>query len=483
MKQQKTLIQYFEWYLPEDAAHWRRASSDAEHLAALGYTSIWLPPAYKGAGGIKDVGYGVYDLYDLGEFDQKGSIPTKYGTKEEYLNAIHTLQGAGLEVLGDMVLNHRMGADRREAVMAERCLETDREQGSGVEERIMAWTRFTFPGRSGRYSGFHWNHTHFNGVDWDDQEKKSHIWRLNGKEWEDEVDQENGNFDYLMGANLDMANPDVIAELDRWGLWYLESTGLDGFRLDAVKHIRFTFFTHWLEQLRRETGKELWSVGEYWQADILALTNFLDRSGNIMCLFDVPLHFKLAQAAENKGGFDMRTLFQGTLVDARPQRAVTFVDNHDTQIGQALQSWVKEWFKPLAYALILLRQDGAPCVFYGDQYGIPHDGIQPVKELEILLRARQERAWGEQTDYFDHQNVVGWVRSGDEEHPGSGLAVLLSNGDGGEKSMCMGVQFAGRSFVDLLGSQGGEVTLDKSGCGMFRCGSGSVSVWVPKQTV
>ena len=139
MKQQKTLIQYFEWYLPEDAAHWRRASSDAEHLAALGYTSIWLPPAYKGAGGIKDVGYGVYDLYDLGEFDQKGSVPTKYGTKEEYLNAIHTLQGAGLEVLGDMVLNHRMGADRREAVMAERCLETDREQGSGVEERIMAF--------------------------------------------------------------------------------------------------------------------------------------------------------------------------------------------------------------------------------------------------------------------------------------------------------------------------------------------------------
>ena len=202
-----------------------------------------------------------------------------------------------------------------------------------------------------------------------------------------------------------------------------------------------------------------------------------------MCLFDVPLHFKLAQAAENKGGFDMRTLFQGTLVDARPQRAVTFVDNHDTQIGQALQSWVKEWFKPLAYALILLRQDGVPCVFYGDQYGIPHDGIQPVKELEVLLRARQERAWGEQTDYFDHQNVVGWVRSGDEEHPGSGLAVLLSNGDGGEKSMCMGVQFAGRSFVDLLGSQEGEVTLDKSGCGVFRCGSGSVSVWVPKETV
>ena len=54
------------------------------------------------------------------------------------------------------------------------------------------------------------------------------------------------------------------AELDRWGEWYLGETGVDGLRLDAVKHIRFTFFTHWLEALREKTGKELWAVGEYW---------------------------------------------------------------------------------------------------------------------------------------------------------------------------------------------------------------------------
>ncbi len=480
MKQQRTLIQYFEWYLPEDTAHWRRAAEDAGHLAAMGYTGVWLPPAYKAAGGVKDVGYGVYDLYDLGEFNQKGSIPTKYGTKEEYIAAIRALQNAGLTVLGDMVLNHRMGADDRERVMAKACLPGDRDQETGVEKPIVAWTKFTFPGRGGKYSDFQWDHTHFSGVDWDDGEKKSQIWLLNGQEWEDEVDQENGNYDYLMGADLDMDNPEVIAELDRWGLWYLETTGVDGFRMDAVKHIRFTFFTHWLEELRQKTGRELWTMGEYWHSDVLALTNFLDRSGNVMSLFDVPLHFKLAQASSGWGQFDMRTLFEGTLVDQRPTRAVTFVDNHDTQPGQALQSWVQGWFKPLAYALILLRQEGTPCVFYGDQYGVPHDGIQPVRELKTLLRARQERAWGEQIDYFDHPNVVGWVRSGDEEHPGSGLAVLLTDGDGGEKTMCMGVPFAGQTFVDLLGNQEGEVVLDESGCGVFRCGGGSVSVWVPK---
>ena len=52
-------------------------------------------PAYKGTAGVEDVGYGVYDYYDLGEFDQKGSIPTKYGTKDEYLEAIKALQDQG----------------------------------------------------------------------------------------------------------------------------------------------------------------------------------------------------------------------------------------------------------------------------------------------------------------------------------------------------------------------------------------------------
>ena len=59
---------------------------------------MWLPPAYKGQAGVKDVGYGVYDTYDLGEFDQKGTVPTKYGTKDEYLAAVAALKAAGIDV-------------------------------------------------------------------------------------------------------------------------------------------------------------------------------------------------------------------------------------------------------------------------------------------------------------------------------------------------------------------------------------------------
>ena len=82
-----------------DCRHWQRTAQDAAHLASLGITDVWLPPAYKGQAGPMDVGYGVYDLYDLGEFYQKGAIPTKYGTKDEYIAAIQALIAEGAAAL------------------------------------------------------------------------------------------------------------------------------------------------------------------------------------------------------------------------------------------------------------------------------------------------------------------------------------------------------------------------------------------------
>ena len=91
---------------------------NAALLADAGFTAIWLPPAYKGQAGVNDIGYGVYDTYDLGEFDQKGAVPTKYGTKDEYLAAVAALKAAGIDVMADVVLNHRMGANASEDVLA-----------------------------------------------------------------------------------------------------------------------------------------------------------------------------------------------------------------------------------------------------------------------------------------------------------------------------------------------------------------------------
>ena len=93
-------------------------------------------------------------------------------------------------------------------------------------------------------------------------------------------------------------------------------------------------------------------------------------------LVDVRLHQNLFEASQEMEDYDLRTIFDQTLVKNHPDSAVTFVDNHDTQRGQALESTIAEWFKPAAYALILLRQTGLPCIFYGDYYGISDEFAQ-----------------------------------------------------------------------------------------------------------
>ena len=411
MAKNDTMMQYFEWYLPSDSTLWNKLTKDTKHLENLGITYIWLPPAYKGSGGVNDVGYGVYDLYDLGEFNQKGSIPTKYGTKEEYLAAIKELKQNNIKVIADIVLNHKMGADETEDVLAVQDDETDRNVSLTDAKLIRVWTKYNFPGRGDVYSDFKWNWTHFHGVDWDENTGTTAIYKFYGKHWDEDVDKENGNFDYLMGADIDLNNYDVVNELKKWGKWYLETTNIDGFRLDAVKHIRAEFFPEWLEEMQKYSDKELFSVGEYWSTNIDVINNYMEKTKGCMKLFDVPLHYSFYRASRSNGEFNMGKIFEDTLVGTNPWMAITFVDNHDTEPEQGLESWILDWFKPLAYSLILLRKDGLPCVFYGDYYGVPSKGIDDKRNiLNILIKVRKYYAYGEQYDYFDDMNVIGFTR-------------------------------------------------------------------------
>ncbi len=479
MPNNNIMMQYFEWYLPKDCSLWNNLAKDAKHLENIGITHIWLPPAYKGADGISDVGYGVYDLYDLGEFEQKGTIPTKYGTKDEYLETIKILHENNIKVLADIVLNHKIGADETEDVLAVQDDASNRNVSLTDTKSIRVWTKYLFPGRNNTYSDFKWNWTHFHGIDWDENTGTTAIYQFYGKHWDDDVDKENGNFDYLMGADIDLNNVDVVKELEKWGKWYINTTLVDGFRLDAVKHIRAEFYPEWLAEIEKISDKKIFAVGEYWSSNINVINEYIDKTNGCMSLFDIPLHYNFYRASISNGNFNMSHIFDGTLVESNPSKAVTFVDNHDTEPGQALESWVLDWFKPLAYALILLRKDGFPCVFYGDYYGIPEKQINSKQEaLDIFLRIRKYFAYGEQIDYFDDYNVIGFTRLGDYEHQNSGLAVVMSNSTGGVIQMKVGEKFANTTFYDCTGNIVETVQVDNDGMGEFSCKDGSVSVWI-----
>lgn len=483
------MMQYFHWYLPADGTLWQEVADRAGELAETGITALWLPPAYKGIGGAGDVGYGVYDLYDLGEFDQKGSVRTKYGTRKEYVAAVAALKEVGIDVYADTVLNHRMGGDVTELCTATPFRRSDRLSPAGPPSRIKAYTGFTFPGRAGTYSAFPWTWRHFDAVDYDDLNPGEHdmVYLLEGKRFDDEVSPEFGNYAYLMGCDIDFQDPEVRAEIESWGRWYLDTTGVAGFRLDAIKHISAWFFPEWHDVLEKHAGRELFMVGEYWADNLAALLWYIDDVGGRLTVFDVPLHFNFQRAGRCGWSYDLRKILDGTLMQARPTHAVTFVDNHDSQPLQALESTVEPWFKPLAYALILLRAEGYPCIFYPDYYGAEYDdrGRDGTTQhislpshrflLDIFLAARRDHAHGPQLDWFDHPNTIGWTRLGDEQHP-CALAVLMSNGSDGYKWMRTGR--ANARFTDVTGHVGEPVVTNADGWGEFRCPGGKVSVWV-----
>ncbi|KNC84403.1 hypothetical protein SARC_03365 [Sphaeroforma arctica JP610] len=444
---------------------------------------MWMPPAQKCSEGRDDTGYAVYDMYDLGEFNQKGTVRTKYGTKREYVDAVAALRKSGIHAYADIVFNHRLGGDCEEITMATPYTNHDRLTPDGDAKEIKAWTHFNFSGRKNTYSAFKWHWWHFNAVDCDSNDyTDDRIFLFEGKLFDDDVDEEYGNYDYLMGCDIDFDHSEVRQELDDWGKWFLNTTSIDGFRLDAVKHIPAKYFPRWLEAMSQYKGEHMFAVGEYWDADITKLHRYIDQTQGRISLFDVPLHFNLSEASISGSKFDMRTIFDGTLVQLFPALACTFVDNHDTQPLQELDSVVLPWFKPLAYALILLRQDGYPCVFEADYNGAEYEDKGEHVHLpshryliEKFMYARKHFSYGAQYDYIDHEDVIGWTSVGSESHPGA-MAVLVSNGPGGWKYMEVGTP--NTKFVDITGHITDTVTTDAYGWGRWRCEGGSVSVWL-----
>ena len=488
-----TLIQYFHWYLPGDGNLWNQIKEDALHLKELGISAVWFPPAFKGSSGGYSVGYGVYDLYDLGEFDQKGSVRTKYGTRQEYLDAINAVQDAGMDAMVDIVLNHKAGGDEKEKFKVVKVDPENRNKIISAPFEIEAYTKFTFPGRQKKYSEFEWNFMCFSGVDYAADLNETGIFKIMnsyGDSWGKMIGNEKGNYDYLMFNDIDFRNPAVTEELQHWGKWYWDQVHFDAVRLDAVKHITPSFYLDWLHNLRESTGKEIFAVGEYWAPGRLdLLQEYLKETNNEMSLFDSSLHNNFCLASNKGNNYDLRKIFDETLVRVNPTKAVTVVANHDTQPLQSLEAPVEAWFKPIAYALILLRDEGYPCIFYPDLYGAHYNGkgndgneyeiwLAKVDDLENLLNIRRNNAFGEQRDYFDHPNCIGWTREGGKNH--SGCAVVLSNGENGNKNMEIGKRYAGKKFIDFLGKNPTEVEINNDGWGNFFVPAGSVSVWIEK---
>ncbi|PNS15146.1 Alpha-amylase 1 [Sphaceloma murrayae] len=451
----ETLFQGFEWHTPSQ--HWQRLKSCLPHLANIGITSVWLPPGCK-ANSPQGNGYDCYDLWDLGEFDQKWTRATKWGSKEELMELIATAHELEVKVIWDAVLNHKTAGDATEPCLA---VEVDFSETS-KPKIIEPWINYHFPGRGDTYSALKWHARHFNGTDWDQREQKNAIFKIinepspdearhtgrvrRSKDWALDVDDENGNADYLMFSNIDYTHPEVRLDVIRWGRWMVEDIGVDGFRLDAVQHYSRNFTRQWIEDVQDHASsrtKDVQVIGEFWQPDARKLIAWVDAMKMHAMVFDVPLLNKFSQMKRvgthsrwsmlrrsSRPVFDLREIFKDTVVQYRPHNAMLVVTNHDTQPGQAMDTPIEPLFITHAYALILLTSRGTPCVFYGDIYGIlgpaPH-GPSCGGRLPTLILARKLYAYGVEVSASHGPHALAWTRQGTHDRP-DGCAVVMSIG-------------------------------------------------------
>lgn len=116
------LMQAFYWDVPVDEINkngnwWNTLKNQANDLKNSGISGIWVPSPSKGNWGIIDNGYGIYDHYDLGNYYQRETTETRFGSRselEQMIAAMHT--DPKIEVYADVVLNHIYSNDTNEEV-------------------------------------------------------------------------------------------------------------------------------------------------------------------------------------------------------------------------------------------------------------------------------------------------------------------------------------------------------------------------------
>ncbi len=382
------MMQAFYWDCPGEEGRsfkwWEYVRSKVPELARTGFTALWLPPVHKAANlSGPSMGYDPYDYYDLGEFDQKASVPTWFGSKQALLDLIEAAHREKLTVLADMVINHNSGADAAET------------------NPVSGQTRWTlFQPRSGKFPR-NWECFHPSMYEsWDE-----------------------GTFGDM--PDLSHRNPYVYAELLKLTRWLVEEIGFDGFRYDFVKGYGASTVTAIQEYRYMRDGRPFqpYGVAEFWD-NARAIQAWVDLSNfsnsNPVDAFDFPLR-EMLKALCDQFGFSLRNLpAWETVLQRQPQTTVTFVENHDLRDpGRPIVN-----DKLLAYSYILTHE-GYPCVFWKDYFNYGLALSDSPNGIAALARLHEDCAAGGTQVLHVEDDLYIMQRTGYGSAPG--LVYVLNN--------------------------------------------------------
>ncbi|WP_374712390.1 alpha-amylase family glycosyl hydrolase [Symbiobacterium terraclitae] len=221
--------------------------------------------------------------------------------------------------------------------------------------------------------------------------------------WNDQTQvQEGWLFDL---PDFDQSNPEVRQYILDYSRFWIETTDVDGFRLDTVKHVPHEFFTWYAAELQK-IKPGFWLIGEDWENAPWRLAAYQDAG--VTALLDFPTN-AAARSAIAQGGSMRQLANQVKAVGATmpdPYEMGGFLDNHDMTrfVTEARDRPIERLKLGLTF---LFTQRAIPILYYGTEIGM-EGGNDPYN--------RNDFPWGEERDH----EVVGFVQKLNEirrSHP------------------------------------------------------------------
>ncbi len=315
----------------------------------LGITGIWLMPISESP---SYHGYDVVDYYTVDE---------EYGTNQDFQRLMDEAHQRGIRVIVDLVLNHTSSQHP--------WFQDSRDEASDYHDWYI-WSDSN-PGYAGPWGQGVWHksfNSYYYGVFWSGM------------------------------PDINLRNAEATAQLQDVARFWLEEMDVDGFRLDAIKHLiedgpaqENTNATHdWLGEFYtfyKSVDPKAFAVGEAWTGT----RELLDYTGDEV---DVVFAFDLAEDMLNtaRGPF-AREVGERTaqmVADFPAGQYATFLANHDQ--NRLMSQLLGDEDQAMLAATLLLTSPGVPFLYYGEEIGMlgtkPDEDIRrPMQWSKRLLNA------------------------------------------------------------------------------------------------
>lgn len=306
-----------------------------DHIEGLGINAIWLMPIHPSP---SYHGYDVLNYYGVNH---------EYGSMDEFKNLLAEAHRRDIKIIIDLVLNH---TSSRHPFF----VDANNDPNSKYREWYV-WSETSegnqwHTGNNGYYFGFFWG-----GM-----------------------------------PDLNYRNPEVTTQMNEVTRFWLEDIGVDGFRIDAAKHLieegtklENTDSTHeWFKgfyTFYKNSNPNAYAIGEVFGGGAFIGTTYTEQLDHI---FNFELASGFMNSVNGESNTGILSAWKFTLEDNTSGDYGTFLTNHDQNRVMSVLNGSEE--KAKLAAVMLLTSPGTPFIYYGEEIGM--QGKKPDEDIRLPMQ-------------------------------------------------------------------------------------------------